>query len=360
MGVGLTLAGEVDRALAEPAGVASPPAGGQRRGGRGAAADGLDRFSPGRHHRSTVEQLARGLVEALAELIRHCRKRRRREATRPRTFPLPVRLDQGGHQPARSGGGAQGWRTSTRCRPCRRGCSSTAQYAPGLWSLRRATGLRSGGGTGRGGPSGAAWQRIVERHGVLRTSFVWQQLQRPQQIVWQRVELPWQEHDWRGLPPEEQQRRWGAVVARGPPPRLRAGKRAPLMRLTLGPGGGAGVSLCVEPPPPVAGRLVLRTGAPGAAWPTTRRSVGVGACHWAPGSVRTGRVHRLAASAATWRRRRRTRRRQLAGFTAPTPLGVDRSAAAPCRQETTTGRAAAAATGGGNRCACRGGRGGSG
>ena len=29
-------------------------------------------FSPGRHHRSTVEQLARGLVEALQELIAHC------------------------------------------------------------------------------------------------------------------------------------------------------------------------------------------------------------------------------------------------------------------------------------------------
>ena len=77
-----------------------------------------------------------------------------------------------------------------------------------------------------------AWRRIVERHAVLRTGFVWQELQRPQQVVWQRVELPWQEHDWRGLPPEEQQRRWQQLLQED----RRRGfelERAPLMRLTL-------------------------------------------------------------------------------------------------------------------------------
>jgi non-ribosomal peptide synthase protein (TIGR01720 family) len=51
-------------------------------------------FSPGRHHRSTVERLARGLVEALAELIEHCRSAEAGGYT-PSDFPL-ARLDQEG------------------------------------------------------------------------------------------------------------------------------------------------------------------------------------------------------------------------------------------------------------------------
>ena len=49
-------------------------------------------FSPGRHHRSTVERLARGLVEALQELIAHCLDAESRGFT-PADFPEAT-LDQ--------------------------------------------------------------------------------------------------------------------------------------------------------------------------------------------------------------------------------------------------------------------------
>ncbi|HWV17360.1 MAG TPA: amino acid adenylation domain-containing protein, partial [Rhodocyclaceae bacterium] len=43
----------------------------------------------------------------------------------------------------------------------------------------------------------AAWQAMVERHPVLRTSFLWQQgLKRPVQIVHKQVEMPVVELDW--------------------------------------------------------------------------------------------------------------------------------------------------------------------
>jgi amino acid adenylation domain-containing protein len=52
-----------------------------------------------------------------------------------------------------------------------------------------------------------AWEEIVRRHAVLRTSFHWEELDHPHQVVHPQVELPWTEEDWRGVPLEEQERR---------------------------------------------------------------------------------------------------------------------------------------------------------
>src|SRR4051812_35581142 len=48
-----------------------------------------------------------------------------------------------------------------------------------------------------------AWQRLVDRHSVLRTSFHWEGLDRPIQVVHRKVELPVEQLDWRGLGPAE-------------------------------------------------------------------------------------------------------------------------------------------------------------
>jgi amino acid adenylation domain-containing protein/non-ribosomal peptide synthase protein (TIGR01720 family) len=49
-----------------------------------------------------------------------------------------------------------------------------------------------------------AWQRVVERHPVLRTAFIWEGLDEVLQVVRQEVQVPWEQHDWRGLSPVEQ------------------------------------------------------------------------------------------------------------------------------------------------------------
>ena len=41
-----------------------------------------------------------------------------------------------------------------------------------------------------------AWQRVQDRHPVLRTRFVWERQGEPLQVVHKQVELPWQELDW--------------------------------------------------------------------------------------------------------------------------------------------------------------------
>src|SRR4028118_1087425 len=43
-----------------------------------------------------------------------------------------------------------------------------------------------------------AWQKVVERHPILRTAFYWQDLDRPYQVVCRQVDLPIAQQDWRG------------------------------------------------------------------------------------------------------------------------------------------------------------------
>jgi hypothetical protein len=45
-----------------------------------------------------------------------------------------------------------------------------------------------------------AWQRAVDRHPILRTALVWENLDEPLQVVGRHVKLSFIEHDWRGMP----------------------------------------------------------------------------------------------------------------------------------------------------------------
>ncbi|HEV2733951.1 MAG TPA: condensation domain-containing protein, partial [Longimicrobiaceae bacterium] len=77
-----------------------------------------------------------------------------------------------------------------------------------------------------------AWRRVVERHSILRSSFLWEELEKPVQLVDREVELPWREEDWRGLSAEEQRTRLDAYLAED---RARGFdlSRPPLTRLAL-------------------------------------------------------------------------------------------------------------------------------
>src|SRR5215471_18519483 len=51
-----------------------------------------------------------------------------------------------------------------------------------------------------------AWSLLVERHGILRTSFVWKGLKRAHQVVHRSAVVRWIEQDWRGGDQSEQQK----------------------------------------------------------------------------------------------------------------------------------------------------------
>ncbi|MBE8967603.1 non-ribosomal peptide synthase/polyketide synthase, partial [Nostocales cyanobacterium LEGE 12452] len=50
-----------------------------------------------------------------------------------------------------------------------------------------------------------AWQQLVAKHSILRTAFVWEQLAQPLQVVYRQVDVNLQIHDWQELSAQEQQ-----------------------------------------------------------------------------------------------------------------------------------------------------------
>ena len=77
-----------------------------------------------------------------------------------------------------------------------------------------------------------AWERVVERHPILRTLFHWKGRDEALQVVRQRVRLPWTQQDWRGLPPAEQENRLESVL-KADRERGFDLSEAPVMRLAL-------------------------------------------------------------------------------------------------------------------------------
>src|SRR5690242_21308356 len=43
-----------------------------------------------------------------------------------------------------------------------------------------------------------SWQTVIKRHSILRSSFLWRNLDTPVQAVYRRVDVPLEKHDWRG------------------------------------------------------------------------------------------------------------------------------------------------------------------
>ncbi|MEB3282827.1 MAG: amino acid adenylation domain-containing protein [Lyngbya sp.] len=49
-----------------------------------------------------------------------------------------------------------------------------------------------------------AWQQVITRYPVLRTAFYWEELEKPLQVVYSQVNLPFIEGDWQNFTPNEQ------------------------------------------------------------------------------------------------------------------------------------------------------------
>jgi amino acid adenylation domain-containing protein/non-ribosomal peptide synthase protein (TIGR01720 family) len=77
-----------------------------------------------------------------------------------------------------------------------------------------------------------AWQLVLAQHSVLRTSFVWEGLSEPLQIVHRDVRVPWEYNDWRELPPEDREERLEALHRADLGRRFNLSK-PPLTRLAL-------------------------------------------------------------------------------------------------------------------------------
>ncbi|HYH79305.1 MAG TPA: amino acid adenylation domain-containing protein, partial [Longimicrobium sp.] len=172
-----------------------------------------------------------------------------------------------------------------------------------------------------------AWAGVLGRHAALRTSYLWEEGGQPLQVVRREAEPPLREEDWRGLDPDGQEERLRAYLddnrARGFDP-----GRAPLLRLAL---------FRTEED---AWRLVWsfhQMVLDGWSLPLVFRDVmalyqahAAGTEPALPPPVPYRRYvdwlarQDLARAEAWWRR-------ELAGFAAPTPLGIETAAGAPGR-----------------------------
>ena len=75
-----------------------------------------------------------------------------------------------------------------------------------------------------------AFQRLVERHTVLRTAFIWENVPQPVQVVFRQAELPCERLDWRHM----DEAGWTAALGQRIQDEQRRGfdlKKAPLLRL---------------------------------------------------------------------------------------------------------------------------------
>ena len=49
-----------------------------------------------------------------------------------------------------------------------------------------------------------SWQQVVDRHTALRTGFYWENIEKPHQIVYRKVQVFLEQHDWRSISPSVQ------------------------------------------------------------------------------------------------------------------------------------------------------------
>lgn len=184
-------------------------------------------YSDNVHRRESVEALASAFVESLRAIVTHCQSPEAGGYT-PSDFPL-ARLAQ--HDLDRVIGSERGIEDVYPLTPMQHGLLFHSLQSRGgdvyfEWMSCRieeavdADALRG------------AWQAAVDRHAALRTSFVWDGWSEPLQVVRRRVELPWQELDWRRLAPEAQAERLGDFLDDNVASGFNLSK-APLLRVTL-------------------------------------------------------------------------------------------------------------------------------
>jgi len=190
-------------------------------------------YSAARHQRETIARLAERFLSVLRSLIQE-----RTTATpcyTPSDFPLvaldQTTLDQVIERSQAAQGQASPIESIYPLSPIQQGLLFHLLYNPDSEAYFTQT-----WGTLVGPLNVAAfqqaWQQGVDQHAILRTAFVWDQLDVPLQVVYRQVTLPFEQQDWRHFSAPEQQHQW-QILLQGDRLRGCDPAAAPLMRVTL-------------------------------------------------------------------------------------------------------------------------------
>ena len=186
-------------------------------------------YSEPRHRRETIEALADRFVASLRGIIAHCVSPDAGGST-PSDF-AHVKLTQAAIDMLASRAGAKRLDDVYPLSALQHGILFHALYAakPEVYVVELAYTLR---GALDAGAFRRAWQAAMDRHPVLRTSFAWERIEEPLQIVHERVEPAIEIVDLRAYDAAEQDERVRVFIEE----ERRKGfdlTRAPLTRLSL-------------------------------------------------------------------------------------------------------------------------------
>ncbi|MBW4497711.1 MAG: amino acid adenylation domain-containing protein [Oscillatoria princeps RMCB-10] len=184
-------------------------------------------YSANYHQRATIEELAREYIEALRSLIAHCQSPDAGGYT-PSDFPL-AKLDRPKLQ--RLLADEKDIEDIYPLSPQQQVMLSHTVRTPEDSAYFVQTSFTIHGKLNCSAFK-QAWEQLVTMHQVFRTSFRWQELDKPLQVVHSTIELPWSHYDWQSLTASEQQQQLEVFLRK----ELELGfqpNQAPLMRLAL-------------------------------------------------------------------------------------------------------------------------------
>jgi amino acid adenylation domain-containing protein/non-ribosomal peptide synthase protein (TIGR01720 family) len=159
-------------------------------------------YSANLHRHATIESLAKDYLATLRRLIVYCRGGATIGYT-PSDFPL-ARLAQGQLEELLRG--ERGIEDVYPLSPMQQGMLFHSVYGPesGDYVVQISCELHS---DLKAAAFARAWQYVVNRHAILRTSFAWKGLAEPLQMVHRKMNFRVEQQDWRGLSQSEQRAR---------------------------------------------------------------------------------------------------------------------------------------------------------
>ncbi|WP_442937952.1 amino acid adenylation domain-containing protein [Nostoc sp.] len=168
-------------------------------------------YSPNIHQHATIESLAQEFVKTLLGLIAHCSSPESGGYT-PSDFSL-VKLNQPEIDQLlaslvfKNQSGKTNWRNIEDIyplSPTQQGMLFESLYAPDSGVYFQQLSLTLSGKLNVTAFE-QAWQQVIAQHSILRTAFVWEQLAQPLQVVYRQVDVNLNSHDWQQLSAQDQQ-----------------------------------------------------------------------------------------------------------------------------------------------------------
>nr|WP_308737839.1 non-ribosomal peptide synthetase [Nostoc sp. 'Peltigera membranacea cyanobiont' N6] len=181
------------------------------------------------HTPATVEKLAQSYIQAIASIIKHCQLAENRGYT-PSDFP-DAQLNQLELDELLTRFKTKNIESIYPLSPSQQGMlfETLSASESGIHLEQCILNLQAGLNVSA---FEKAWQRVGDRHSILRTAFIWEDRDQPLQVVLKEVEFSLEQQDWCGLSLSQQQEKLEAYLSTD---RLRGFNmtEAPLMRLAL-------------------------------------------------------------------------------------------------------------------------------